>query len=595
MSGWFALWHRDGQPADPKILQAILQSLTPSGPDDQTLWQADHLALGHTLLAIRPECPQPLTLDGEVYLTSSVRLDGAEQLRRDLGCGSVVTQPELLLRAYLTWGEACLERIQGDFAFALWDGRQEMLWCGRDQLGVKPLYYAELGPLVLVSTAIAPLRTHPAVAETLNERAIADFLLFDFNHNPHTTTFQDIQCLPGGHSLRITADNLTTRRYWTLPVPEPLRYRHPQDYIEAFHHHLQTAVQDRLPPGKPAAILLSGGLDSGILAAIAQDLNPGPLQAYTVGYQNLIPDTEPQYSRQTAQALQIPLHTFWADDVIPFSHKPSSPEPSLDPTPQFTATEYGLIAQHSRVLLYGQGGDEGMRLSTVGEMLRGMPWHQVGLDLWACLLTYKLRPHWGTGLRAKLRRSPPDPWAGYPRWLAPDFETQVGGRDRWQEIRHRTDPIIHPYRHRAYRSLLQPLWRLNFETSDPGYHGFPLEIPFPFLDLRLLDFLLAVPPLPWFVDKTLIRATLRQRYPQIPPTITERPKTPLAGHPILVWLQRGLKPWDIVGEEVMSTYIDWAQFQQAIPARPVNIWEVWPLLRSVHLAQWLPTKGNTKP
>ncbi|MEA5420047.1 asparagine synthase-related protein [Spirulina sp. CCNP1310] len=590
MSGWFALWHREGQRGDPQVLQAILQTLTPSGPDAQTLWQAENLALGHTLLAIRPECPQPLTLDGEVYLTSSVRLDGAAQLRRNLGCGSRVTEPELLLRAYLAWGEACLTHLQGDFAFAIWDGRQQRLFCGRDQLGVKPLYYAQLGPLVVVSTAIAPLRTHPAVSEQVNEEAIADFLLFDFNHNPHRTTFQDIQSVPGGHLLRITPEALTTRRYWTLPVPEALRYRDPQQYLEAFHDHLKTAVGDRLPPDQPAAILLSGGLDSGILAAMAQDLHPGPLQAYTIGYQTLIPDTEPQYSHQTAQALQIPLQTLWADDAIPFSHKPASPEPSLDPTPQFTAMQYGLIAQQSRVLLYGQGGDEGLRLSTVGEMLRGMPWHQVFGDLWACLFTHKLRPHWGTGLRAKLRRSPPDPWAGYPHWLAPDFAARVGARERWQSIRQQPDPVIHPYRHRAYRSLLQPLWRLNFETSDPGYHGFPLEIPFPFLDLRLLDFLLAVPPLPWFVDKTLIRATLRQRYPQIPPTITERPKTPLAGHPILVWLQRGLNPWDIVGEGAMSNYLDLAQFQQAIPAQPVGIGEVWPLLRAVHLAQWLPTK-----
>ncbi|TVQ53384.1 MAG: asparagine synthetase B, partial [Spirulina sp. DLM2.Bin59] len=364
MSGWFALWHRDGEPADPGILRSMVAALIPAGPDRQTLWQGEQLTLGHGLLAIRPECPQPLTLDGEVYLTSSVRLDGVAQLRRDLGCSASVSQPELLLRAYLTWGEACLERIQGDFAFALWDGRQEMLWCGRDQLGVKPLYYAHVGPLVGVSTAIAPLRSHPGVRGTLNEEAIADFLLCDFNHNPHTTTFQDIQCLPGGHVLHITPEDLSVRRYWTLPVPEPLRYRHPQDYIEAFHGHLKTAVADRLPPDQPAGILLSGGLDSGILGAIAQDLNPGQLQAYTVGYQSLIPDTEPQYSRQTAQALQIPLEILWADESVPFTHQLPSPEPSLDITPQFTAMKYGLITQQSRVLHYGQGGDEGRRLTT---------------------------------------------------------------------------------------------------------------------------------------------------------------------------------------------------------------------------------------
>jgi asparagine synthase (glutamine-hydrolysing) len=151
---------------------------------------------------------------------------------------------------------------------------------------------------------------------------------------------------------------------------------------------------------------------------------------------------------------------------------------------------------------------------------------------------------------------------------------------------------VHPRRDRAYHHLLDPLWRYTFETSDPGFHGFPLEFPFPFLDLRLLNYLLAVPPLPWFVDKTLLRATLRdrprQRRTPFPPDILNRPKTPLAGHPLLIHLQRGESPWSWIEDcDAIAAYIDPQALRQTIPTHPTQINQIWPALRIFALARWL--------
>src|SRR5206468_123742 len=98
-----------------------------------------------------------------------------------------------LLRAYRTWGEDCVDHLLGDFAFAVWDGPQQRLFCARDHLGVKPFFYACLGQTVVFSNTLDCIRQYSAASEKLNDLAIADFLLFGLNQNPVTTSFADIQ------------------------------------------------------------------------------------------------------------------------------------------------------------------------------------------------------------------------------------------------------------------------------------------------------------------------------------------------------------------------------------------------------------------
>ncbi|WP_072619754.1 asparagine synthetase B family protein [Spirulina major] len=602
MSGLFALWQRDGQPCDPAVLHAIQTALISSGPDAQTLWQEQPpIALGHTLLTVQTDTDpdrQPLTLDGQVWITASARLDGRAQLRDRLyqaGYPVAVTAPDglLVLMAYLAWVEDCVDYLQGDFAFAVWDQRRDCLFCGRDQFGIKPLYYAEVGPVVVVSTTIAAIQAHPQVSTALNEEAIADLMLFDVHQNLHITTFQAIQAIPGGHCLSVRRDRLQVRRYWTLPVPEPIRYRDPHSYILHFQDHLEMAVRDRTRSDR-IGLLLSGGLDSGLLAATLHDQTPHPeIQAFTFSYQSLFADPEPAAAAHTAAAFHLPHQILAAGEAHPFEGWQPTPEPTLSFFPQLQQWHYPTLARHSRILLYGQGGDEGMRPSTVAELWRGMPTGLLLRDLWRCLVTDQKRPQWGTGIQARWRSrtNHDDLWQTYPTWLNPDFAARVQCQERWQQY-HQAPPTMHPRRDRAYHHLLHPRWRLNFETSDPGFHGFPLEFPVPFLDLRLLNYLLAVPPLPWFVDKTLLRATLRdrprQRRTPFPPAVLERPKTALAGQPLLIHLQRGVTPWHGIRDcDAIAAYVDAIALLKTIPAHPTHINQVWPALRIVNLARWL--------
>src|SRR5207245_9552075 len=134
---------------------------------------------------------QPFPLAGQMWIVADARVDAQAELIRELAARGEhvdkgVTDVELLLRAYGTWGEECVEHLLGDFAFAVWDGPRRRLFCARDHLGVKPLYYAHIGQSVVFSNTLDCVRLHPGVSTKLNDSALADFLLFGLNLEPGT-------------------------------------------------------------------------------------------------------------------------------------------------------------------------------------------------------------------------------------------------------------------------------------------------------------------------------------------------------------------------------------------------------------------------
>lgn len=611
MSGICAIFYTDEQAVTGAELELLIASLAFRGPDGQAVWRQGSVGLGLTYFAIAPEKPESLIPEQDgIALVFDGRLDDRATLHSrlrtlKLPLGETPSDPDLFLAAYRAWGEDCVDYLLGDFAFALWDEPAAKLWCGHDAFGVRPLYFAQRHNCLLVSNTLRTLHQHPSRSRILNEAAIADFLLFGFNHNPHTTTFRDIQRLPGGHTLRCTRQGLRLHRYWTLPVPEMRRYRQPQDYVVEFQHQVDTAVRDRVRCPQ-VSIFFSGGLDSTTLAATALDVCPSlNLPGFTVVYDHLIPDDERTYAMAAAQALSLPLTCFAADEAKLCAPTSPTPEPSLQVFPEISQAQYRWAAHQSRVVLYGQGADEGLRLSTVSQVLGQLPWWQLGRDLWLSRTQYQCWPHWGTGLWAQWRRwrQPPDPWWHYPPWLDRAFEQRNQTRDRWLEIRcasaqHPSCP--HPWRPRAYRSLLQPLWPLNFEAVDPGVQGEAVRVVFPYLDLRLVNYLLSLPPFPWFIDKTLSRVALQQREHQpqrhtLPALIYERPKTPLRADPVQAWLARGANPWATTEwEGAIAQFVTVEQLNTLHPST-VPSHQRGPALRPLFLQRWLRDEWGRQP
>ena len=195
MSGIVGFLNRDGAPADRRLLDQMNDFLAFRGPDARDTWIEAAVGFGHTLLRTTWESAtekQPCTLDGRVWITADVRVDGREDLIRQLQAAGRdpskdVTDPELILHAYHAWSEQCLDHLLGDFSFAIWDGRMQRLFCARDHFGIKQFYYSLAGGKFLFSNTLQCIRLDPAVSARLNDAAIADFLVHGNNQNPATT------------------------------------------------------------------------------------------------------------------------------------------------------------------------------------------------------------------------------------------------------------------------------------------------------------------------------------------------------------------------------------------------------------------------
>jgi asparagine synthase (glutamine-hydrolysing) len=602
MSGICGIFNLDEQPIDPPLLETMTAFLDVRGPDARGIWSDRAVGFGHTLLQTTAESGerQPCTLEGEVYITADVRIDGRNELISQLrtkGRSVGVSEPDvnLILHAYHTWGQDCLNYLLGDFAFALWDAREQSLWCVRDPCGVKLLYWAQVGHTFIFSNTLNCLRLHPHLSPQLNEQAIADFLLFDLNCESETTAFAEIYSLPGGHQLTVAGGAVRQRAYWTLPLPQQIRYRRDRDYIEHFQSLMDLAVSDRLRTPN-ISIFFSGGLDSTTLAATALDVarrrnQTLELQAFTIIYQHLIPDGEGDYARVAAEALRMPLHYLIADNYQLYQGWDTElhfPEPLNAPLAIATRDQLQQVSAHSRVALYGQGGDEALRIATVNEMLRGMPPSHVFIDVLRCIFGHHLPPPLGTGLlghlRARFGKSQPRR-SPLPPWLNPDFAQRLNCRERWQQINGQPFPLDRPPRSLAYHGLPPtPAWHLILSCYDPGFFGVPVEVRLPFLDLRLLHYLLALPPLPWCVGKELLRIALRGKLPE---SICQRPKSPVGVDPVGVLANARPRPWyDRPIAEKLETYVDLPAWK-AFTSVESHHRQTWSSLRPASLNYWL--------
>ncbi len=604
MSGIAGIVSADGAPPDGNLLERMTEALLPRGPDGNHKWSGREAGFCFTLLRTgpAPQAPtQPLTLDNRVWLLADVRLDGREELRRRLEQRSCAlpaepTDEELLLHSWRSWGKACLAVLRGDFSFAIWDEVARTLVCARDPLGAKPFFYAHAGATLIFSNTLDAARTAPWAGGEFDPRAAADFLLHGWCPEPDRTIYRDVRRLPAGHTLKFRDRGLEIRRYAELPIEEPLRLKHAEEYAEAFREQMAAAVRDRLPRDS-AAILLSGGLDSGCVAAMASDVarrarSRCELRAFTVDFRPLFDDEESVYASQTAAHLQIPLEIFAGGAFLPYERWDDSelrtPEPCHEPFLAQEREQLRRLAAHARVALSGYGGDD---------VLNGQSWpyllYLVRRGEFGRLLaefgSYFLRlgriPPLRGGFRARLRGwfRHDDPHADYPPWLNDLFEKELNLHERWRELQE-PPKLLHPVHPWAYAGLTSTFWPSVLEEDDPGWTGVAVEARAPLLDWRMLTFLLRVPPVPWCAEKYLLRRALRGL---LPDTVRRRAKTPLREDPLVLQVRNGAyRPVPLpVPAPAIEQFVDWPRLQDALSSP--NHQHLWRDLRPLSLNYWL--------
>jgi asparagine synthase (glutamine-hydrolysing) len=554
LSGIVGIFHHDGARVERALLQSLVNSLAYRGPDAHAIWCDGSIGLGHAMLRTTYESAgeeQPASLEGRLWITTDARLDGRKELiagmeRTGRKIDRSVPDSTLILHAYSLWGAACIEHLRGDFSFGIWDAQTRTLFCARDHFGIKPFYYAQPGKFFLFSNTLNCIRMHPEVSEELNDAAIGDFLLFGLNYDNATTSFRDVQRLPPAHCLTFGSNGLKIRQYWSPPTNGRIRYARADHYIEHFQALLQEAVADRLRTGR-VGILLSGGLDSSAVAAVAKEVSgpsgqPRKIFGYTSVYESLIPDEEGLYAREVGKFLGIPIKFQALDEVELFQgwDEPESslPEPLDNPLSAGFFESCRSISPDCRVLLSGEGADNLMDFQMwpyVNDLRRRGEWRRLLTEV----ANYAwIRPFPWRGIQARFLRlfgKEPD-MPVFPEWLAADFAKRMKLEERWKEWGpHPNIPLEHPIHAKAHASLSLPQWTHMFESENAGATHFPLETRYPFLDLRIVSYLLALPPFPWFFQKMLLRESMAGR---IPETVRMRPKTPVQSDPLAAQLQR---------------------------------------------------------
>ena len=605
MSGLVGIVNLDGSPVEPALLDAMTRELAFRGPDAQRTWIRGHVGLGHTLLRATHEAEheeQPATLEERLWIVADARIDGRAELiesikRVNKNPGPVsesTPDSQLILQAYDSWGEGCVERLLGDFSFAIWDIGRRRLFCARDQMGVKPFYYAQVGSSFVFSNTLDCVRMHPRTSSRLNDRAIADFLLFDMNQNLSTTSFDEINRLAPAHFLTRDEANLTVKRYWELSFATPVHFRRKEEYVERFLELLDLSVADRLRT-RSAGVLMSGGLDSTTIAASAkrwfdQRNTAVGLQAYTEVFDSLVPHEERQFATLAANGLGIPIEFLAIDQKGLFDGAVrdgvTTPEPANTAWPDTTSEQLRQVARKSRVVLTGCGADPALcgRITVhFSELLREGRFGRALGDAARYLAAEGRMSRLYLSRRWRILFGSKRDGAQFPGWLNEDLANGLGLFQRWETLTNGTSgaPTFRPEAHEA---IADSLWTMLFDEFDPARTRLPVEVRHPFFDLRLVNYLLALPRLPWCCDKELLREAAKG---VLPDPVRLRRKSPMPAEPLITLLDRteaaSLDRFEAVSE--LGRYV----VRDRIP--PVsgekNAWAAWINLRPISLNFWL--------
>jgi asparagine synthase (glutamine-hydrolyzing) len=363
--------------ADESLMKAMLSRIAHRGPDDEGIYltttsTGERLGLGHRRLSIidlSPAGHEPMTdASGEIWLTYNGEIYNFKSLRRQLEAAGhrfrSDTDAEVVIYAYREWGRDFLSRLNGMFALALWDGRDETLLLARDRLGIKPLYYADTPAGFAFASEIKALLAIPDTRRSVDLAALDQFMSFLWTPDPQTI-FQGIHKLPPAHYLVYRNGRAETFEYWDIDFNEDESLTE-SEWVERLREQIKRSVEMQMVSDVPLGAFLSGGLDSSSLIALMSAATDRKITTYTFGFKQEdlrydILEDDVKYARVVGREFNTDYHEALLEpqviDLLPklVYHMD---EPVADPA---IITSY-LICRAARerltVLISGMGGDE---------------------------------------------------------------------------------------------------------------------------------------------------------------------------------------------------------------------------------------------
>ncbi len=361
---------RTGAPVDRRVLQRMTDVLSHRGPDDGGMFvsREGDVGLGHRRLSIidLSSGNQPMAdAAEELWIVFNGEIYNFPELKRELQSRGhrfrTASDTEVILVLYKQEGEEGLVRLNGIFAFALYDSRRRRLVLARDHFGVKPLYYTVAGGTLVFGSELKSILEHPAVSRRLDLTALNSFLTYRYNPSPQTL-LEGIAKLPPAHVLTVEAGGEPRVCPFWHDEPVTLGTIGEEEAVEEYSRLLQAAVKRQMISDVPVGLLLSGGIDSAVMGRLMQDAGGGKVKTFTIGFKGRGDYNELDDARESARILgtdheEIELS---AKDYLAFFPRSFyyTEEPIAEPTIPALYFVSRLAASRVKVVLAGQGADE---------------------------------------------------------------------------------------------------------------------------------------------------------------------------------------------------------------------------------------------
>ena len=502
---------------DHQLIVAMRDTMTHRGPDDAGLWvnEVGTVGLAHRRLSIidlSANGHQPMTNeDGSIWLVFNGEIYNFHQLKGELlKAGHRFrshTDTEVIIHAYEEWGLHSVKRLRGMFAYALWDSRRKRLFLARDRLGIKPLFYWHQDGDLTFASELKAIRVDPQVRLKLDESAIYDFFTYRYIPTPKTI-YEDVKKLPPAHYALLENGKLRLTPYWD-PVFSSNGAVSEEDAIVLVQHKLKEATELHMIADVPVGVMLSGGLDSSTLLALASRSRPQPLHTFSIGF-DVEKHSETQFARVVAARYgshhhELTLTKGMADrlerKVLDLYDEPFADSSA---TPTFVVSE--LARKNVTVALSGEGGDE---------VFGGYGWYA----LWWRMrhadriprplrrlaeLPMRLMPR---GFKGKwtLEAAALDPIERYARFisaftrkdkrklLSPQFYKRFEGYDDYWLFRKYWREDLDPYSRMQYLDMKTYLNDDILTKVDRASMAVSLEARVPLLDHELIEAVFSLP------------------------------------------------------------------------------------------------------
>lgn len=565
---------------DRDLLASMQAALRHRGPDDSgaLVDDANAMALGFRRLAILDLSPaghQPMT-DGDsgVWIVFNGEVYNHAELRSELeakGCTfSSRSDTETILKAYRVWGDRCIERFIGMFAFVIWDRPQRRVFAARDRLGIKPFYYSTADRRFAFASELGSLALLPWIDRAVDPAALREYLSRGYICAPRSI-LRSVRMLPPGHSLawRAGESEPSVRRYWSALdhyAPSTAK-RSDDDWADELDALLRSAVKYRLLSDVPLGAFLSGGVDSSAVVAMMRQVTSDEVKTFTIGFGEAEYD-ESQHAEAVARHLGTTHTTMMVSPADVRALIPRLPEiagePFADSSQLPTYLLSKLTREHVTVALSGDGGDELFcgydsyrRLARwqhawavpaplrrgVGRLARLVPNRRIALAGEGLALPepVSFSKHYASVWRASEIDA-----------LAPDLRAAIEPLPALDGM-----PLLDAL---MLTDILTYLPNDVLQKVDRASMAVSLEARVPLLDHRVVEFCMRLPlHMKWRnrTSKVLLRRVL---YRYVPPALIERPKRGFAV-PLDEWLRRDLR-------ELIDHYLDPARIRREGIFRP---------------------------